>query len=115
MAELLSTEWIAVLAEASSDRDGPPLSGVVEIAVGKTKQARFTIADGRVVGPTDDDAGVRVPVTAKQLAALMEGSESLAQAYIRGDIKPEGATGPLLALVELFEDETFRSRLAGLA
>ncbi|MEM8922303.1 MAG: SCP2 sterol-binding domain-containing protein [Actinomycetota bacterium] len=114
MTDVLSDAWIGQLVEASAARTSER-SGVVELAIGKTKQARFEIADGRVVGPTEAEAGVRVPVTGKQLTALLDGEESLAQAFMRGDVKPEGATGPLLALVELFEDATFREQLAALA
>ncbi|MEL7156123.1 MAG: SCP2 sterol-binding domain-containing protein [Actinomycetota bacterium] len=116
MTELLSEAWVGLLVEASADRQGRG-SAVVELAIGKTKQARFAITDGRVTGAvdTETDVGVRVPLTAKQLSALIEGSESLAQAFMRGDVKPEGATGHLLPLVELFEDVSFRQRLAALA
>lgn len=116
MPELLSDEWVAALAEASADRSAPGLSGSIAIAIGKTKRAAFEIVDGRVSPVAADvEPGVTIPVTAKQLAAVLEGSESLAQAFMRGDVKPAGATGPLMAAVELFEDSTFRQRLAALA
>lgn len=115
MSEPLSPDWVTSLVEASVEREGSG-SAVVELAIGKTKQARFAIADGRVTGPVDDDveAGVRVPLTGAQLTALIDGSESLAQAFMRGDVKPEGSTGHLLPLVELFEDASFRQRFAAL-
>jgi len=55
-----------------------------------------------------------VPLKGAQVEALLDGEESLAQAFIRGDIKPVGATGALVGLVELFEDEKFRTEFAGL-
>ncbi len=115
MTEPLSDEWVAALVEASAECEGSG-SAVVELAIGKTKQARFAIDEGRVTGSVDDDteAGVRVPVTGAQLAALIDGSESLAQAFMRGDVKPEGSTGHLLPLVALFEDASFRQRFAAL-
>lgn len=115
MTELLSDAWVDALATASVDRSGLGTSGVVAVAIGKTKRAVFEIADGQVlVTRTDQEPGVTIPVTAKQLAAILDGSESLAQAFMRGDVKPDGATGPLMAAVELFEDASFRQRLAAL-
>lgn len=116
MIDHLSEAWIDALVEASQDRAGGS-SGIVAITVGKTKRAVFEIADGKVVGAAPAGgselvAEVTIPVTAKQLAAIVDGTESLAQAFMRGDVKPEGATGPLLAAIELFEDATFRNRLA---
>ncbi|MEM9131637.1 MAG: SCP2 sterol-binding domain-containing protein [Actinomycetota bacterium] len=115
MTEPLSAEWVTSLVEASAECEGSG-SAEVELAIGKTKQARFSIEGGRVTGPVDDEAevGVRVPLTGAQLTALIDGSESLAQAFMRGDIKPEGSTGHLLPLVELFEDVSFRQRFAAL-
>jgi putative sterol carrier protein len=89
----------------------------VAITIGKSKRAVLDIVDGEVRGvepAVAEEPAVTVPVTAKQLAAVIDGDESLAQAFMRGDIKPVGATGPLLAAVELFEDDEFRERLAAL-
>ena len=111
--DALSAAWVDELVEASDDPSiRASRSGVITLKIGKTKAATLSIVDGRVVGAVDEEATVAVPVTAKQLAALMDGSESMAQAFIRGDIKPEGATGPLVALIELFEDPCFKQRLA---
>ncbi len=115
MTEPLSQEWVSAVIDASDHRVGS--SGVVAIAIGKTKKAVLEIVDGRVtdgrsVGKDDPgDVGVTIPVTGSQLEALVSGQESLAQAFMRGDVKPEGSTGPLLAAVELFEDERFLERL----
>ena len=116
MTDITSDAWLEALVQASADRTGLGTAGIVAIAVGKTKQATFAIVDGRV-GPAEPGAepGVTIPLTAKQLASILDGTESLAQSFMRGDVKPEGATGPLLAAVELFEDATFRQRLAELA
>ncbi len=110
--EPLSEAWVEALVEASAEREGR-VSGTVELAVGKTRQARIVIDRGRVTGVHDAEADVRVPLTGAQLEAVFSGSESLAQAFMRGDVKPEGSTGALLALVELVEDVSFRQRLAG--
>jgi len=107
----LNAEWVEALVEASSQRQG--LSGVVAIAVGKTDRVVFEISGGRVVAAAEPGgAQVTIPVTADQLTSILDGTESLAQAFMRGDVKPEGSTGALLAAVELFEDAGFRQRLA---
>ena len=116
MTEPLSDEWVAAAIEASAGCVGT--TGVVAIAIGKKKRAVLEIVDGEVTagrsvgGEDPGEVGVTIPVTGAQLGALLSGDESLAQAFMRGDIKPEGATGPLLAAIGLFEDEVFRSRLS---
>lgn len=103
---------LAAVMAASEGREGSGRSGSVALLVAGAPVG-LDIVDGRVVGPAPvDGAPVRVPVTADQLSAIIDGSQSLAQSFMRGDVKPEGATGPLLALIELFEDADFRHRLA---
>lgn len=114
---VLTDGWVAGLVDASLRVEvAGRRSGVVEFTIGKTERAVIEIADGRVVGVGDDHAiDVSIPTTVEQLSALIDGSESLAQAYMRGDIKPVGSTGALLALVELFECDEFRQHLPPLA
>ena len=100
---------------ASAGRSVAGLSGVVALNLGK-QAVGLEIVDGRVVGPASPgEAAVAVPLTGAQLSALVDGSLSMAQAFMKGDLKPEGATGPLLALIELFEDGEFRRQLAASA
>ncbi len=109
----LDETWIAGLVDASADlgRDGGR-SGTVAVTIGKKQKAVLDIVDGRVVGPGDDDAvATTVPVTADQLAAFVDGSQSVARAYMQGDLKPVGSTGAFLAMVELFENPAFRENL----
>ena len=97
---------------ASAGRSVAGMSGVVGLKLGSQAVA-LEIVDGRVVGPASPlEAPVTVPLTGPQLSALIDGSVSMAQAFMKGDLKPEGATGPLLALIELFEDGDFRQQLA---
>ncbi len=114
---VLDNDWIAALVDASSVVDGAggaSHSGVVAFTIGKKQQAVLDIVDGRVVGPGDAASiAVTVPVTGDQLASFVDGSASVATSYIRGDLKPVGSTGAFLAVVELFENPAFRSRLAG--
>lgn len=113
VAKTLDDQWIAAVATASAEVDpGSCLSGVVAVAIGKKQQAVLNIVDGRVVGPGDADSiAVTIPVTADQLASFSDGSESMARAYMMGDVKPVGSTGALLGLIELFENPDFRDRL----
>ena len=66
------------------------------------------------VGYEAEEAPVVLPLTTSQFERIVAGEESLAQSFMRGDVKPAGATGPLLAAVDLFEDAEFRGRLATL-
>lgn len=104
--------WIADLVAASADLDPADRSAVVAVTIGKSQQAVLSIVEGRVVGSgADDDVAVTVPVTSEQLGSFVDGSASVAKAYMRGDLKPVGSTGAFLALVELFENPTFREKL----
>jgi putative sterol carrier protein len=103
--------WIESLVEASAARQG--LSSTVALSVDKSDPSAFRIEGGRVVATAEPAAAeVTIPLTAAQLRSILDGSESLAQAFMRGDVKPEGSTGALLAAIELFEDATFRQQLA---
>lgn len=110
---VLSDEWVSGLVAASAALDPPgDRTAVVAVTIGKKQQAVLDIVDGRVIGAGDADAATStVPVTAAQLAAFSDGSESVARAYMQGDLKPVGSTGGFLALVELFENPSFREAL----
>lgn len=113
-AAVLDDAWIERLVTASAAVDSPgDGSAVVAFTIGKKQKAVVEIADGRVVGVGDEDAAaVTVPVTADQLAAFVDGSESVARSYMMGDLKPVGSTGAFLPVVELFENPDFRAKLA---
>lgn len=105
-------QLVGAAVAASAARSVAGMSGVVGLTVGGQAVA-LEIVDGRVVGPASPlEAPVNVPLTGPQLSAFLDGSVSMAQAFMKGDLKPEGATGPLLALIELFEDSDFRQQLA---
>jgi len=108
--------WITAMVEASNERANPGLGdATVAFTIGKTKQLTFVVAGGQVVsGAPLEQAQVKVPFKKAQLEAVVQGEQSLAQEFIRGDIKPEGSTGAFASAVELFEDELFRSRFAAL-
>ncbi|MGH1489261.1 MAG: hypothetical protein ACRBK7_07700 [Acidimicrobiales bacterium] len=110
----LDEAWIESLVAASAALDDHgDLSAVVAVTIGKKQKAILSIVDGRVVGPGEEDAvAVTVPTTGAQLATFVDGSESVARAYMQGDLKPVGAIGDFLALVELFEAPAFREHLS---
>ena len=111
---VLGEAWVDRLVAASAGVEpAGARSAVVAVTIGKAEQAVLQIADGRVVGPGDEAAiDLTIPTTAEQLAAFADGSESLARSYMRGDVKPVGSTGALLALVELLEAPEVRAALA---
>lgn len=105
----LSEEWVDALvaasAEATDDQVGDR-SGIIELTIGKSRRAVLSMVDGRVVGPSDatgDDIDVSIPFSEDQLQGYVSGDDSIARAYIRGDVKPVGSTGPWLSFVELVE------------
>jgi len=115
----MDESWIQQMAHASAGRPDPAIGGgIVTLAVGKTKSVTFVIDGGQVRSVGHDDSellpSVRVPLKGAQVDSLLSGSQSLAQSFIRGDIKPVGATGALVGLVELFEDEQFMTEFSGL-
>lgn len=111
---VLNDGWIARMVEASAElTDVTGHSGVVAVTIGKHQQAVLEIVDGRVVGAGDaDGAAVTVPVTTDQLDGYTTGALSMATDYMRGDVKPVGSTGAFLALLELFENPSFRAAMA---
>lgn len=103
--EPLSEEWVAGLVTSTVDRpETPGLDGVVTLTIGKTRSASFEIVSGRVTGPTTATADVAIPFTSKQLAAWADGDGSLTVAYMKGDLKPVGASGPLFAALDVLDD-----------
>lgn len=103
----LSDEWVAALVTATAARtpvDG--LDGVVTLAIGKTTRVTIEIVAGQVTGQTDREGDVEVPFTKPQLGAWSEGDLVPSVAYMKGDLKPVGATGPFLALLAVMDDPT---------
>lgn len=107
--EALTEEWVEALVAASAaapdDRVGDR-SGAIELTIGKKRRAVVSMVEGRVVGSSDaegDDIDVSIPFTDDQLRAYLSGEKSIAQDYIRGDVKPVGSTGPWLSFIELVE------------
>lgn len=110
----LDDALVAAMVDASAGLDDlGDAAATVAITIGKKQKVVLDISGGRVVGAGDEDqVAVTVPTTGAQLVALVEGTESVARAYMQGDLKPVGATGAFLPFVELFENAEFRSSLA---
>ncbi len=109
--DLLSDEWVdALVAATSSAPESTARPATVALTIGKTRRAVLALEAGRVTGVgSDDDVTVTVPFTAAQLNDLLAGRESLATSYVKGDVKPDGAIGGFLSLVELFESTDLSS------
>jgi hypothetical protein len=107
--------WVDALVAASAEVEpAQERSAVVEFTVGKKTSVAVEIVGGRFVGPAPAaEPAVSIPTTAAQLSSFVDGSASMARAYMQGDLKPVGSTGALLAVVSLFEDPVFREALAG--
>lgn len=110
MAAHLSEEWVEALVSASADRVAP-FDAVVAFTIGKTKRAVVEISSGRVTGPSDAEPAVTIPFTGKQLDAWTADEIDCSVAFMKGDLKPEGSTGALLAVLDLLDDAGVRSRL----
>lgn len=101
----LSDVWVEAVVAASAQREAiRGLDGIVTLAIGKTTKVTLDIASGRVTGRVDAAGEVEVPFTKAQLAAWADGEFDLSVAYMKGDLKPTGATGPFLALLAVMDD-----------
>lgn len=110
-------DFADALVRATADRaDAAGLCGIVELALGKTSSLVLELVDGRVVGVAEGvepgAANVRIPFTGGQRAAWLAGELDLTKAYMRGDLKPEGRSGDLIAALELLGDPAVYRQLA---
>ncbi len=116
MIAIDSPEWLAHLVEASNKADLKSVfdddSAVVALKIGK-KSCVFELRGGRVLTSRPEaEPDVVIPVTAKQLAGIVDGSVVLSKAYMQGDIKPVGSSRGLLHVIELFDHESVQGHLA---
>ncbi len=105
MADHFDDAFVDALVSASAARsEVAGSSGVVGLGIGKKVLATLEIVDGRVVGSTDAEPAVTIVFTGAQVESWKSGELNLSQAYMRGDLKPVGHTGPLTAALEIFDD-----------
>jgi len=108
-AEPFTEEFVAELVALSADRALiPGLSGDVGLGVGSKVDASkvsvvMAIVDGRAVGLTDRTPEIVVGLSKKQVPEWLAGELVLARAYMQGDLKPVGASGPLFAALEFLD------------
>lgn len=99
-----SDEWVAELIEASAQRVGVPgVSGVVGLGTGKKPKVVLQFSEGKVLGLSDAEPEVIIPIPGAQMEAWASGELKLTVAYMKGDVKPVGSTGALLAALEVLD------------
>lgn len=104
MSSPLPGDWVDRLVTGSARTPARPgLAATVAVCVGSDERVVLEIRNGQVVGTSDVEAQVELPLTAAQVEALTDGSLSLARAYMRGDVKPVGPSGAIAVVVEVFE------------
>lgn len=111
MTELFTDGWAETTADRLAALDpGPGGSGVVEWVVSGGEPdriwVRWDIADGRITGLSvaeapgpDDEVEVTVPLSRVHAEGVLTGEIDPAQAYMRGDLKPEGSSRAWFALL----------------
>ncbi len=98
-AQPLSEAWAGELISLSSTREPiPGLSGVVGLG-----DLTLSIVDGRAVALSDDTPEIVIPLAPKQVTEWWSGDLVLTEAYMKGDVKPVGASGALFAGLELLD------------
>lgn len=106
MSSPLPDGWVDRLVAGSARTPARPgLAATLALCVGPDEPTVLEIRDGQVVGTSDGEAQVELPLTAAQVEALADGTLSLARAYMRGDVKPVGSSGAIAVVVEVFEDD----------
>lgn len=104
-AEVFTEDWVAELVEATSGRTGVPgVSGIVGLGHGKAPKVVIGISEGKVLGPSDAEPEVIIPISKAQVEEWTKGDLKLTVAYMKGDIKPVGSTGALLAALEVLDN-----------
>lgn len=119
----LDDGWFSALTAALAGDDAPvgePADVDVELVVateaGKVP-TRWAIRGGRLTevrraADGDDPAAVSVPLDAAQLGSFLAGDADPAIAFMRGDLKPEGSSAAVLALLSAWARPSCRSALA---
>jgi hypothetical protein len=108
VSEVLSPEWCQAVTTALADLPpGPGGSGVAAVVATGGEFGRVTtnwlVEDGRLIAICVDDgsteAEVSIPQVRGDLEAVIAGERDAAVAFMRGDLKPEGSSRALFALL----------------
>ena len=108
-AEPFTDEFVAELVARSATRAPiPGLSGDIGLGIGSKVDASkvsvvIAIVDGQVIGSTERAAEGIIGLSKKQVPEWLSGELVLAAEYMKGDLKPTGASGPLFAGLELLD------------
>ena len=108
-AEPFTEAFVAELVERSSARPPiPGLSGDVGLGIGSKVDASkvavvIAIVDGQVSGATERSAEAIIGLSKKQVPLWLAGDLVLAAEYMKGDLKPTGASGAIFAGLELLD------------
>ncbi len=108
-AEPFTPDFVDELVAVSAEREPiPGMSGDVGLGVGSKVDASkvsvvMSIVDGRAIGTTDRAPDIVIGLAKKQVPEWLDGSLVLTEAYMKGDLKPVGASGPLFAALELLD------------
>ncbi len=68
-----------------------------------TFSVTMAIVDGRVTGTTERPAEAIIGLSKKQVPLWLSGELVLAAEYMKGDLKPTGASGAIFAGLELLD------------
>jgi|GEM_PF-5759252 len=98
-----SASLLTVLQENSTPKaTDSGLSGTVALQVNKIKLS-IKISDGQVEELNESEQpDLQLKLSEQDLSDIITGTKSFEEDFIRGDVKPEGSTGSILALCELF-------------
>ena len=108
MSGVLSPDWCASVSSALADVEpGPGGSGVVEVVVTGGEPARqsavLVIDAGRLTAISVDGSGpeseVAIPQSRADFEAMVRGELDPAIAFMRGDLKPDGSSRAVFALL----------------
>ena len=119
--ELLSDDWFSRVSSALGDLEpGPGGSGLVEVVVSGGDMGRirthWVIEAGRLVSvhrADETEPDVVIPQSSAAFAELVAGTADPAVSFMRGDLKPDGSSGALLAFLSAMAQPACRKALAG--
>lgn len=108
-SEPFTEAFVAELMALSAERAPiPGLSGDIGLGIGSKVDASkvavvIAIVDGQVTGPTERPAEGIIGLSKKQVPEWLSGDLVLAAEYMKGDLKPTGASGAIFAGLELLD------------
>ncbi len=107
--EFLSDEWCAALVDRAAGAESVLRDVVVEVQLTGAPRGRgrmsLTVERGRLVSCVPErtaDAALKLKSTHDDVRAMLRGELDPNVAFMRGDLKTDGPTGPLLALLAAY-------------